>query len=147
MSTATLPTIPFTEADAENAWNEWKCNCGPAALAAILGLHLKDVRKAVAEVGFASKGYMSPTMMRDAIPLAGGRVVQHNGFRVGEPMPWPRHGLARIQWCGPWTEPGSNPRWAYRHTHWTASWKMQDDKVLLFDVNGGLQWLSVWERR
>jgi hypothetical protein len=59
-----LPSLAFTQNDAVAAFNAWHCNCGPAALAASLGLTLDQVKPAVMSVGFADKHYVNPTMMR-----------------------------------------------------------------------------------
>ena len=74
--TTELPEVNFSQAEALIAFRAWKCNCGPAALAAILGMRLFEVRPACEYVGFANKGYMDPTMMESAIPLAGGHLVK-----------------------------------------------------------------------
>lgn len=145
--TIPLPTLRFTEADAHRAFREFGCNCGPSALAAILGKTLEEIRPAVETVGFAEKRYMSPTMMAKAIPLAGGQITARHVHNATAPrtLRWPQAGLVRIQWTGPWTAPGSNPKWAYRQTHWVASWKEPaDPEPLLFDVNAGRIWLSNW---
>ncbi|HEY6332799.1 MAG TPA: hypothetical protein VI756_25975, partial [Blastocatellia bacterium] len=53
--------------------------------------------------------------------------------------------LIRIQWTGPWTKEGSNPRWAYTHTHWIAGWIDREfPKMRVFDVNGGIRALVWW---
>ena len=35
-------TPRFTLDDAERAWRDWGCNCGPGALAATMGMTLDD---------------------------------------------------------------------------------------------------------
>lgn len=158
MPSDTAIRLRFDEADADSAHEEWRCNCGPAALAAVLNLTLDEVRPFVCGAGFGPKSaYMSPTMMKQAIMLAGARRNENviAGVLI-EAMKFPKHGLARIQWEGPWTMPGANPKWAYRHTHWIASFPTVagsiNDAILaaldpiLFDVNGGLMRFAVWER-
>ena len=39
---------PFTEEDAYRAYNEWGANCGPGAVAAIMGMSLDEVRPIMA---------------------------------------------------------------------------------------------------
>lgn len=150
--------VQFTEADADEASRQWGCNCGPGALAAILGKPLHAVRAACEASGFATRGYMSPTMMKAALASLGvhwhARTV--DAFTLGG-LAFPNHGLARIQWEGPWTNAGANPKWAYRFTHWVASWKRLGadvpvaDAVLsqlspvVFDINGGVMSLDDWE--
>jgi hypothetical protein len=150
--------LPFSQADADRAYTDWGCNCGPAALAAILDLSLDAVRPAVESAGFSDRRYMSPTMMKAALRYL--RVCwserQITPADIGG-LAFPNRGLARIQWEGPWTAPGANPKWAYRQTHWVASWKSAAgdatvaDKVwsqlspVIFDINGGLMEFNRWE--
>lgn len=138
-------TYPFTEEQMEAAADEWGCNCGPSALAFALQKPLGDVRYAIP--GFDTKGYTSPTMMKAAlanlrqpytcavIPLGG----TNNLHRFWQERP----SLMRVQWTGPWTKPGVNPKWAYRMTHWITIWK---ERVahLVFDCNGGVRDLASW---
>lgn len=151
-------TLSFSQDECQAAYDAWGCNCGPAALAAILGRPLDYVRLAVEVAGFAQRRYLSPTMMQRALRELG---VRWRPNRLGAltlgGSAFPLHGLARVQWEGPWTEPGANPRWAYRHTHWVASWKHSDQDAtaadavwsalspVVFDVNGGLMELERWE--
>jgi hypothetical protein len=64
--------------------------------------------------------------------------------RPGDGLAFLAHGLARIQWGGPWTAEGANPRWAGTHTHWVAGKWWQGDEWI-FDVNGGWTFRSTWE--
>jgi hypothetical protein len=87
------------------------------------------------------KHYVNPTMMAQAIKHAGGVIVSKpQGFFNRFPI----NGLARIQWTGPWTAEGANPKWRYRQTHWVASWLL-DGWVCIFDVNAGLIAQKDWE--
>lgn len=146
----TIPSLEFTQEDAERAWREWGMNCGPAALAAIMSFRLNDARRIVETVGFAQKKYMNPTMMMQAVQLSGSVVVNQRR-RYTKPLlleeqvekEFPEHGLARIQWSGPWTEPGANERWAYSYTHWVASWRM-GGWTLIYDINGGMMNFRDW---
>ena len=155
--TDNLIRLKFTEADCDVAHRTWGCNCGPAAAAATLGLSLDDVREAFEKAGFAEKQYTSPTMMKSALwHLKAVVTVKSLGGILLESLKFPKQGLARIQWEGPWTAPGANPKWAYRQTHWVASWLPHGETVwdkmhaaldpVIFDVNGGLMSLSDWEK-
>lgn len=148
-------SLAFSQDDCERAFVDWGCNCGPAALAAVLGLHLRDVRAACESAGFATRRYMSPTMMKTALAELG---VKWHARKIGgivDVIDMPRRGLVRVQWEGPWTQPGANPKWAYRHTHWVACWRQQAFTAagavlaildpVIFDVNGGLMQLERWE--
>lgn len=147
--------LNFSQDDAQDAWDSWGCNCGPSALAACLGMTLKDVYAAVASVGFPPKNYMSPTMMQGALRHLG---VHWKPIGTGNPIAelnFPKRGLVRIQWEGPWTAQGANPRWSYRHTHWIAAWRQRGENVaasvlavldpVVFDINGGLMQFDEWE--
>jgi hypothetical protein len=132
-----VTAIRFTAADMEHAADDWSCNCGPAALAAICGLTLDEARPHFG----AFPGYTNPTLMRRALTAAGRRfTVQRTDVPFTDPGDeWPRWGLARIQWEGPWTQPGASPRWAYRHTHWVGVSQGKSSRgaglVDIWDVN------------
>ncbi|MGE0768286.1 MAG: hypothetical protein AB7L90_17660 [Hyphomicrobiaceae bacterium] len=115
-----------TAAEADAAYEAWGCNCGPAAIAAILGVPLDEVRPHL--IGFDAKRYTNPTMMAGALDTLG-----RPWRNVGKA--WPRYGLARIQWEGPWTKPGVPMRVRYRHTHWVGSWQTVERGHGVFDVN------------
>ncbi len=132
---------PFTEEEAKAAYDEWQCNCGPAALAFALGMKLDAVRGAIPD--FDKKHYTSPSMMKAALANLGGRFdsavcPSPAGMFVDTVS------LVRLQWSGPWTAPGANPKWAYRHTHWIATWTTPYNTV--FDVNGGIMAFHRWEK-
>lgn len=146
-----IPELFFDSKEANAAYEDWNCNCGPAALAAILGKTLDEVRPAVEAEGFAERHYTNPTMMEGAIRRLGGRIVKRISTGGSQRrLDFPKHGLARIQWTGPWTQPGSNPKWAYGKTHWIATWLMEagvnQNWYCIFDVNGGLMNQADWER-
>jgi hypothetical protein len=58
-----------------------------------------------------------------------------------EPMFHDAPSLVRVQWTGPWTEPGASPKWAYRQTHWIATWR-ERGVPLVFDCNSGITGIS-----
>ena len=133
----------FTAADAAAAFDAWGANCGPAALAAALGMTLDEVRPYM--VGFEAKGYTNPSLMFDSLRRIG-RFWRSIG--AGD---WPAFGLVRIQWEGPWTAPGVPIRARYRYTHWIAAARSAARGVGIFDVNAmgnGTGWcaLADWER-
>ena len=141
-----IPTLKFDHDDAQRASDEWGCNCGPSALAAILGRRLDEVREACEAVQFTERGYMSPTMMRMAIAKLGAKIVF---ARVKPGLQWEsgntfaKHGLVRIQWGGPWIIDGKAARWASCQTHWIATcWS--DNELSVFDINGGLMHYDHW---
>jgi hypothetical protein len=140
---------PFTEEEFNVAAREWGCNCGPSALAFATQKRLDAVRHAIP--GFAEKRYTSPLMMKAALeflrtPFVAVTVREKRhpadveGMFAGTPT------LVRVQWTGPWTAPGANPKWAYRQTHWIVAWHGNvEGAPMVFDCNGGVRGFSSWE--
>ena len=128
----------FGEQDVIRANKQWGCNCGPAALAAALGLTLEQVRPFMGP--FELRGYTNVINMRQSIAEAGGSIV-----RTYEGWPPIGVGIVRIQWGGPWIINGKPARWAARQSHWVATWRNPQSWLYVFDVNAGLQPIDVWE--
>jgi hypothetical protein len=116
----------FTIEDADRAHKEWGANCGPGALAAITGLTLDEVRPHMGD--FERKGYTNPTLMNFAL-----RRIGRPWRKIG--ATWPRYGLVRIQWEGPWMDPGVPMPARYRYTHWIGSALGRHDSRGIFDIN------------
>ena len=128
--------VRFTLDEAQAAADTWGMNCGPGAIAAVLGLTLDELRPSMGD--FERKGYTNPTLMWAIL-----NAINARWYLVKPPSQWPRYGLARVQWEGPWTAPNVPPRVAYRHTHWVGS-RIIGDNHEIFDINamcaGG--WIS-----
>lgn len=126
----------FTLANAERAHDEWGCNCGPGAIAAVCGLTLDEVRPFMGE--FEKKGYTNPTLMIQSLTRLGVKfeagMIGVAARTLGGRPPWPYYGLARVQWEGPWTEPGVNPKARYRYTHWVGVCR-GPNSTGIFDIN------------
>lgn len=142
----TGPLIPvrFSLDDAQRAADTWGANCGPGAIAGVLGYTLDELRPHLFD--FERKRYTNPTLMWQILRGLG------VPFRVEVARAWPAYGLARIQWEGPWTQPGVPIGARYRRTHWVGSSlgrTMGDAKV--FDINcicdGGWVSFNVWSRQ
>jgi hypothetical protein len=141
----------FTLEDAIAAGDEWGANCGPAALAVVAGKPLTEIRPYMGD--FESKGYTNPTLMFACLNALG---IHWNPRKPGRGIlafpdkldSWPDFGLVRVQWEGPWTAPGVPIRVRYRHTHWIACMRIEDEEPNIFDVNamcvGGWIPLSEW---
>jgi hypothetical protein len=133
--------IKISIEDGDRAYHEWGCNCGPAALAAIMGLTLDQVRPHMGD--FERKRYTNPTLMFTALDSVGARWRKLPGPARCD---WPVYGLCRIQWEGPWTKPGVPIRARYRHTHWIGvQHPLYSMSVGIFDVNclnNGSGWVS-----
>lgn len=144
MSTAaqTAPPVPirFSLADVEAANDAWGCNCGPGAVAAILGMTLDEIRPHLGD--FERKGYTNPTLMWSILRSAGAA-----SFIQNRTMDWPSYGLARVQWDGPWTKPGVPLAARYRHTHWVGA-RYEGAETEIFDINamseGGWISFALW---
>jgi hypothetical protein len=119
--------------DVERAYEQWGANCGPAAVAAICGMTLDEVRPVFEAHGFADKHYTNPTMMFAILSALHDRIAWK--VNAGHPEPgWPRYGLVRIQWGGEWMRPGVPIRARYRKTHWIATIDAPHGRGV-FDVN------------
>ncbi len=123
-----MTALRFTLADVERANAAWGCNCGPTALAAICGLTLDEVRAHMPDF----PGYTNPTLMKRALNSVG-----KPWLIDGKDPSWPLYGLARIQWEGPWTQPGVPMAARYRQTHWVGAWTTDrpHNRVGVWDVN------------
>ena len=141
--------LKFSSDDLLVAHKEWKLNCGPSALAAACGVTPSEVRPHLGE--FERRGYMSPTMMSAALDSLG--MPWHEPSRSRKvprdlaPCVFPKNGLVRVQWCGPWTASGANGRWAYGQTHWIAVRTNEAFGTLVFDVNSGPVTYQDWDMR
>ena len=134
----------FTVEDADRAYEEWGANCGPGAIAAMCGLTLDEVRPHMGD--FEQKHYTNPTLMWRVLQSIGVR-FSYRGGHLGQTN-WPRWGLCRVQWEGPWTQPGVPVRAAYRHTHWIGATVDPDKGVGVFDINAignGSGWCALEE--
>lgn len=141
--------VKFTATEAEQAHEMWGCNCGPGAIAAVLGLSLAELRPRLGD--FETRRYMNPTLMWETLDRLGASWRSRKNPRAGRNDKlcpgWPVYGLARIQWEGPWTQPGVPAAAAYRHTHWVGANTRNPANVGIFDINcmnaGG--WVPVKE--
>lgn len=127
--------LKFTETEALIAGQDWGCNCGPGAIAAVCGLSLADLRPLLHD--FENKYYTNPSLMWKVLKTIG---VAHqitlndpNGTRRGGKESLPAYGLARIQWDGPWTWAGVPIRVRYRHSHWIGYSRQGREQGVLFD--------------
>lgn len=140
MPTPNPPPLAFSLAEAEQASDEWGLNCGPSAIAAVLGLSLDCIRPHLGD--FESKRYTNPTLMGSILRSLNAKVTRYATDKT-----WPKYGLARIQWEGPWTKDGVPMRARYRYTHWVGVCKIHDEYIGIWDVNAlsegnGTGWVS-----
>ena len=140
--------LPAVLPDTIEAGDAWGANCGPMALAAVLNLPTVEAARELVQ---PFRGFMSPTNMNDALELAMDRGLARASGQVFQRPPaadpWPALGLVRIQWLGPWCEPGVNPRAAYRFTHWLGAKVEQRGEappvVMVYDATPN-RWLPLW---
>jgi hypothetical protein len=93
---------------------------------------------------FESKNYTNPRLMLSALKSL------EQKYSVNKVL-WPKLGLVRVQWCGPWTKDGVSPRAKLRHTHWIGAQALPYDDVWIFDINcvcvGGWVSYSEWANK
>lgn len=127
----------YVPTDVDEQHDSWGANCGPAAVAALLGREVAGVR----ELFEPWPGYTNPTLVKRALERAGRRVTKSTEQEV-------QQGLGFVQFEGPWERGGA--RAAYRHTHWVAlarrQWLNTGRSVLMvYDAavgeNGG--WVQI----
>ena len=97
----------YNPPDIDEAHEQWRANCGPCAVAAVLGRDMGKVR----ELFEPWPGYSNPTLIRRAVERAGKRLLPATIETV-------ETGLGFVQFEGPWEAGGA--RAAYRHTHWVG---------------------------
>lgn len=135
------PAAKFSLDDAQHAANTWGANCGPGAIAAVLDTTLEKIRPYMGD--FEKKHYTNPALMY--------QILRSLGVTWQSPAtPWPSNGLVRVQWEGPWTEPGQPWGARQRHTHWVAS-RDTDKGLFIFDINcicvGGWVPVDEWTKQ
>ena len=104
--------LRYSEADSAQASKSWRATCGPHSIAAACGLTLDQVRPALSDY----RGWMNPTQMGNALRALGFRYRLISHLRTSIVC----HGISRVQFEGPWLNPGVPPTVAYRYTHWVA---------------------------
>lgn len=165
-----LPEHTFGPGDAMHASNVWGANCGPGALAAILGLHINAVHGFIP--GFDEKKYTNPTMMKQALERLGVKwrdrsandpnnyademaeqdpggvslmTLKPTDYRQFKSHALVRYGLVRIQF-EPWYG-----RLAYHFTHWVGAAEFRlgvepaaRTDLFVFDINYGWRRFDDW---
>lgn len=125
------------EDELEVAVTEWGCNCGPAAIAAIMRISLPRLHHVMKKYG-GWPGYTTPTKVQQMF-VAWALI---NRVRVLRENKLPDHGLAFIQLLGPWMKARVPAQ--YKHTHWIA---VDGDRI--FDINNNDEpWYTkeMWEQ-
>jgi hypothetical protein len=106
------PPLAYTEEHSDIARRRWKASCGPHAIAAATGLSLEAVRPHLPDF----RGWMSPTQITGTLASL---KIDHElvkGLRTKDL----EDGILRVQFEGPWLNPGVPARVGYFHTHYIA---------------------------
>lgn len=138
-----VPACLYVPPDAEEAHKAFGANCGPTALAALLGRPVMAVRPAFP--WFPQTPWCSPNQLVEAVHAAMPGALVHrvyprvhapeDSFAACLPSAFQSHGLATIQIDGPWCQL-SDVRVAYRYTHTVAS-RMLGGELWIYDINAG----------
>jgi hypothetical protein len=110
------PVLAFNEGDSQMANAAWKATCGPHAIAAACGKTLDEVRRAICDADVNYRGWMSPTQVSKTLTALGQSFILTKGLKTMDLC----NGVNRVQWEGPWLNPGVPPRVAYFQTHLVA---------------------------
>jgi len=132
LQTDVMRGVRFTLDDAQHAADQWRFNCGPAALCAVLDMTPEEIRPHLLD--FEAKGYTNPTLMIEVLNRL--RVRYRQVYRSDNPagVISLNYGLMRVQWGGPWTKPNVPMRARYRQTNWVGMRRV-DGIHQIFDVN------------
>ena len=112
--------------EAEAATRAWGMNCGPGAIAGVLGI---DLESALLQIpNFNAKRYTTEIMLEAALEGLGIAASVGRGTL-------PEYGLARVLWKGPWWD-DPRPYAREEHSHWigVSSGHVDGDRMI-FDIN------------
>lgn len=130
----------LTAEESEVAYREWGANCGPNALAFILGIPVDETRQLFPD---PFPGFVNPTQMGEAIKkyaVAGkcDLAVQTERIDSVDKMFGLVPAVVRIQWGGPWCGHTVPKKAAYRYTHYVGTFMPgSQTSCFVYDVNGG----------
>lgn len=155
-----VPPLTLTPDSADLAFKYYGFNCGPAAVCAVTGVTPWQLKPHLGDFEF--RRYTNPSLMWEILGSLGLKFratvtpKQYEYHLTDTSLPlahhgkwwsWPRFGLARVQWGGPWARAGVPARVRYRKTHWVGC---DDDPrgLRIFDINalhlGGWVPLGQW---
>jgi hypothetical protein len=135
-------TVAFTADEAERFYDEWRFNCGPSALCAVMNVRPEEALRVIPK--FKERGYTNPKMMRAGLMALGATIIELRSedgpVTLTQDAPYPAFGVVRIQWSGRWTNPGVPVRARYRHSHWIARAGEHAFDINCMGVGGWLPW-------
>jgi hypothetical protein len=118
----------YTPADVLEAHRAWGATCGPAALAAVLGIPVMELQR------HFQKPWTTPTVMQEAVEARKQPWATHSGPKLpGEVL----RGVAFVQLHGEaWDKAAEREK--YRHTHWIGiAREGVQRRLFIYDVNAG----------
>ncbi|MEP3668983.1 MAG: hypothetical protein ABJN42_19845 [Roseibium sp.] len=118
------PDMAFGLDEALSAQVDWGMNCGPGALAGVLGLSPEEIRQHLPD--FPDKQYTNEIMLEAALEDLGVAATIGRGTL-------PAYGLARVLWKGPWWD-DPDPYARERRSHWIGV-SSSDEGRMIFDIN------------
>lgn len=110
------PKLPYTQAESLAAYRDWKATCGHHSIAAACGVSLDQVKAVCPKLC----GWMSPTMISQTLFNLGFNSRKYPVPKRMNTPPGHMVCIMRIQWDGPWCNPGVPAKAAYLHTHYVA---------------------------
>lgn len=124
-------SVPMTDTlyappDIAQAYCDWRCNCGPAAFAAVIRKPAMCVQRFFPM--FPNRPWTNEGKMAMALNMV---PINHRRIRG-----LPKYGLVLLQIVGPWCRPEVNVKAKYTKTHWCG---ISGDMV--YDVNAD-GWIS-----
>lgn len=145
-------TTLYTPPDAFTAHETWNANCGPTAVAALLGRPLADVRHAFP--WFPARPRCSPTQVSAVLATLGwpakwtalglpkapaANEADRMALELDSFDRMPEAGLVFVQIDGPWCY-YAHRGFAYHYTHWVAVRRIVVNATpltMVYDVNAG----------
>lgn len=150
------PLLYLTPTLCKAASEAWGFNSGIAALCAITQCTPEQIRPHLGD--FEQRRYTSPLIVKEALealcyPVFEIYRAKDNASQAPGNPKYPAHGVVRIQWAGPWTEPNAPKDKRRERTHWIATRQptFPDEPFDVFDINmvkqGGWTPWSIWVRK
>jgi hypothetical protein len=103
----------YVPSDVAIAKHVFGANCGPISAAAAISEDVCDIMKWFPQFDEPDRRFTNLTSMKRALSCM---EIEHRVLR----REFPRHGVALIQWLGPWTSKDFFSRWSLQHSHWIA---------------------------
>lgn len=111
----TIPPLDahYVPTDSAIAQAVFGANCGPISLAAVLGEDVCDIMCYFPHFLNPNSRFTNLSSMKRALKSCGEKPRQLR-------QEFPTHGVALIQWLGPWTDFNLFSKWSLSYSHWIA---------------------------